>query len=474
MVWSRHPSAFSDQDTDTLINLANLATIAIENARLYETERTAVRTLAEAHTKLETQYEHLRRASSVHEELTQLVLRGRGLSDLVEMVAKHTGGKVAILDAGLEILAASPDPDVLVALARRHLRSGRNRPDPARGSPPPFADPASGSWLVTRGVVAGGERLGHLCVALPHPPTGLDPVIVEQAAIVCALELTKERAVSEAQTRVRSDFLWDLLEGSISDDSEALVRARHLGYALPPKVRIMLVPVQGLDEWAGRGGTADAMDRRRESLVRAGEQLAGAAGTAQAFAARRGSLIAMVVGGSESSAQAKKLAEAVVGGLSEANPDLAFSAGLSACVALAANLEPAYRQAQHALSAIPVVAASRRVAVFDDLGVLRFLLAPADRGELVGFARRILGPLIDYDQAHGAELVRTVEVYLANDCNLQRAAEQIYVHPKTVRYRLDRAEALSGINLATQQDRFDAHLAVTIIRALALDGSDVS
>ena len=92
----------------------------------------------------------------------------------------------------------------------------------------------------------------------------------------------------------------------------------------------------------------------------------------------------------------------------------------------------------------------------------------------MGFARRILGPLIDYDEAHGAELVRTVEVYLANDCNLQRAAEQIFVHPKTVRYRLDRVEALSGISLATQQDRFDAHLAVTIIRALALDGSDAS
>jgi purine catabolism regulator len=291
---------------------------------------------------------------------------------------------------------------------------------------------------------------------------------------VCALELTKERAVSEAQTRVRSDFLWDLLEGSISDDAEALVRARHLGYGLPPKLRIMLLPVQGLDEWTGRGGAADTMDRRRESLVRASERLATAAGTSQAFAARRGSLIALVVAGSESSSEAKRLAEAVIGGLSEANPDLDFSAGLSSCVALAANLKPAYLQAQHALSAIPVVAAEQRVAVFDDLGVLRFLLAPADRGALVGFARKVLGPLVDYDRSHGAELVRTVEVYLASDCNLQRTAEHLYVHPKTVRYRLDRAEALSGISLATQQDRFDAHLAVTIIRALALDGPEPS
>jgi DNA-binding PucR family transcriptional regulator len=133
-------------------------------------------------------------------------------------------------------------------------------------------------------------------------------------------------------------------------------------------------------------------------------------------------------------------------------------------------MNPAYLQAQHALSAIPVVAAGGRVAVFDDLGVLRFLLAPADRGELVGFARKTLGPVIDYDRGHNAELVRTVEVYLANDCNLQRTAEHLYVHPKTVRYRLDRVEELGGISLATQQDRFNAQLAITIIRALALSG----
>jgi sugar diacid utilization regulator/GAF domain-containing protein len=472
MVWSRHPSAFSGQETDTLINLANLATIAIENARLYETERTAVRTLAEAHSKLEVQFELLRRASSVHEELTQLVLRGRGLSDLVETVAKHTGGGVAILDAGLEVLASSPGSDLVVSRARRRLSSGRRRSREEHGSAtlPPSRGPG-GWWFVTREVVAGGEGLGHLCVALPHPPGSLDPVIVEQAAIVCALELTKERAVGEAQTRVRSDLLWDLLEGNINDDSEALIRARYLGYSLPPKLRIMLVPVRGLDEWARReGASADAVDRRRESLVRAGERLASSAASHQVFAARRGSLIAVLVSGSESSTEAKGLAEAVLEGLGEANPDLDFSAGISSCVPLAADMNPAYLQAQHALSAIPVVAAGGRVAVFDDLGVLRFLLAPADRGELVGFARKTLGPVIDYDRGHNAELVRTVEVYLANDCNLQRTAEHLYVHPKTVRYRLDRVEELGGISLATQQDRFNAQLAITIIRALALSG----
>jgi sugar diacid utilization regulator/putative methionine-R-sulfoxide reductase with GAF domain len=471
MVWSRHPSAFSDADIDSLINLANLATIAIENARLYETERTAVRTLAEAHRRLEEQYELLQRASNVHEELTQLVLEGGGLPDLVEMVAKHTGGKVAILDPVLEVLATSPDADRLIDRVQRHLRhqSGRGgrggREAQGTLTKPPAA--SSSGWLLLRDVVAGGERLAHLCVDLSEQPGSLDPVIVEQASIVCALQLTKERAVTDARTRVRSDFLWDLLEGNLNDDSEALVRARHLGYSLPTRLRVLLVPVGGLDEWARTSGaSADAVDRRRESLVRAAERLGEAAGHGAIVAARRGSMIALVL--PAAAVAARGLAEAMLEGLEAANPDLTFSGGVSASVPLSASLDQAYLQAQHALSAIPVLATARRVVAFDELGVLQFLLAPADRGQLVSFARKVLGGATDYDRDHRADLVRTVEVYLASDCNLQRTAEQLFIHPKTVRYRLDRVEELAGICLASQQDRFDAQLALTIIRALSL------
>jgi sugar diacid utilization regulator/putative methionine-R-sulfoxide reductase with GAF domain len=474
MVWSRHAAAFTGADIDSLINLANLATIAIENARLYETERTSVRTLAEANRRLEEQYELLQRGSDVHEELTQLVLEGGALSDLVAMVAKHTRGKVVIFDPGLEVLVTSGGAEAILDRARRHLQGARSsrEPDGAGTSIPP--SPAFDHWLLIRGVVAGGDRLAHLCVALEHAPGSLDKVIVEQAAIVCALELTKERAVTEARTRVRSDFLWDLLDGNLSDDSEALVRARYLGYTLPARLRVMLVTIAGIDEWArDSGASADAVDRRRESLVRAAMAVAGEAAPG-AFAARRGSLLALVLPASPETGEARTLAETVLEGLRAANPDLELSAGISACRALTADLNPAYLQAEHALSAISMLGSGgRRVVVFDDLGVLRFLLAPADRGELVDFARKVLGPVMDYDRDHHADLVRTVEVYLACDCNLQRAGEQLYVHPKTVRYRLDRVEELAGISLASQRDRFEAQLATTMIRALSLveDGS---
>jgi purine catabolism regulator len=99
---------------------------------------------------------------------------------------------------------------------------------------------------------------------------------------------------------------------------------------------------------------------------------------------------------------------------------------------------------------------------------MRFLLAPGDRSDLRDFARRVLGGVLDYDRDHPSDLTGTVEEYLAHDCNLQRTAAAMFVHAKTVRYRLDKVQAIAGLDFALQRDRFEAQLAISILRSLEL------
>jgi DNA-binding PucR family transcriptional regulator len=68
--------------------------------------------------------------------------------------------------------------------------------------------------------------------------------------------------------------------------------------------------------------------------------------------------------------------------------------------------------------------------------------------------------------------MKTLETFLAENCSLRSAAKRLGLHPKTIRYRLSRVEQLTKLDLATQQDRFDAQLAATIIRALAIRDTD--
>lgn len=150
-----------------------------------------------------------------------------------------------------------------------------------------------------------------------------------------------------------------------------------------------------------------------------------------------------------------------------------MAAGVSACVDWSADLRAAHRQARYALAAATSGAAASGAAagvvLFDELGLLQFLLAPSDRTDQLRYARSVLGPAIDYDAEHHTDLVATLSAYLDDGCSLTRAADRLYVHPKTVRYRLRRVEELTGRDLAGQADRFDAQLAIAILAALHLD-----
>jgi sugar diacid utilization regulator/putative methionine-R-sulfoxide reductase with GAF domain len=460
LAWSSHPAAFDEEDEEVLAGLANLAAIAIQNARLYESAREAADRLELANRALRQQYDVLERATAMQTELTQLVLDGGGLPALVDMVARYTGGDVAVLYAELEPLAVTADcDDALLAQAREQvaaLRRNRRIGADAR---------AGDGVLIICEVSSGEEPMAYLCVRLDRPPTELTQLITQQAAVVCALELTKQRAVVDARTQVRSDFLWDLLEGKVADVAEATLRGRHLGHTLPRKLRVMLIDIGGLEFWAHTaGGAADLVERRRSALLAEIERLAAQTGPARVLSARRASALVLIVPGLEDVRDARKFATRLVSGLAADAPELRFSAGVSTCHDLTANLSSALSQARTALAS--VAGAPLPVALFDDLGVSRFLLAPGRRADLADFVRGVLGPILDYDREHSTHLLETLNAYLAEDLNLGRTAKRLYCHPKTVRYRLDRARDLTGRDLTSQRDCFDIQLALRMMGAL--------
>jgi sugar diacid utilization regulator/putative methionine-R-sulfoxide reductase with GAF domain len=460
LAWSSHPAAFDEEDEEVLAGLANLAAIAIQNARLYESAREAADRLELANRALRQQYDVLERATAMQTELTQLVLDGGGLPALVDMVARYTGGDVAVLYAELEPLAVTADcDDALLAQAREQvaaLRRNRRIGADAR---------AGDGVLIICEVSSGEEPMAYLCVRLDRPPTELTQLITQQAAVVCALELTKQRAVVDARTQVRSDFLWDLLEGKVADVAEATLRGRHLGHTLPRKLRVMLIDIGGLEFWAHTaGGAADLVERRRSALLAEIERLAAQTGPARVLSARRASALVLIVPGLEDVGDARKFATRLVSGLAADAPELRFSAGVSTCHDLTANLSSALSQARTALAS--VAGAPLPVALFDDLGVSRFLLAPGRRADLADFVRGVLGPILDYDREHSTHLLETLNAYLAEDLNLGQTAKRLYCHPKTVRYRLDRARDLTGRDLTSQRNCFDIQLALRMMGAL--------
>lgn len=131
--------------------------------------------------------------------------------------------------------------------------------------------------------------------------------------------------------------------------------------------------------------------------------------------------------------------------------------GLSDPLTSPGDLPTAQRQARWALHR----AQERRLAVLhhsDDLGDSVFL--PGDRKDSRAAARRVLGPVLEYDEAHGAHFMESLRAFLEENRSWQRAAERLHVHKQTLVYRLRRVEALTSRSLSDTGDVADLWLAL--------------
>lgn len=79
------------------------------------------------------------------------------------------------------------------------------------------------------------------------------------------------------------------------------------------------------------------------------------------------------------------------------------------------------------------------------------------------FVARVLGPVIEHDQRSGAELVATLRVFLATGGSWVRTADELHLHPNSVRYRIGKAAELTGRDLADNRARVDVSLALELL-----------
>ncbi|RFQ34947.1 PucR family transcriptional regulator, partial [Pseudomonas sp. ATCC 13867] len=77
---------------------------------------------------------------------------------------------------------------------------------------------------------------------------------------------------------------------------------------------------------------------------------------------------------------------------------------------------------------------------------------PGSLDEALRVHRNVLGLLADYDQQQGAQLQRTLRVFLAHNRSWQKAAQELNVHKQTLVYRIRRIEEICGRSLDSTED----------------------
>ena len=123
-------------------------------------------------------------------------------------------------------------------------------------------------------------------------------------------------------------------------------------------------------------------------------------------------------------------------------------------------LTGALEEARYALRAAELEGGPVSVGVGEDLTSYVRLLAAVPEGVRRPFAKRTLGDVVAYDEAHHADLIATLQSFLECSGSWSRTAAALHLHVNTVRYRIGRIEELTGRDLRCLPDQVDLLLAL--------------
>lgn len=166
----------------------------------------------------------------------------------------------------------------------------------------------------------------------------------------------------------------------------------------------------------------------------------------------------------ESSQEARAAVAALSAAARSAVPGLQLTWGVSAARGDPLRYHDAHREAIAALTGARRLRAGE-CSLYDELGIVRVLLGGSGGdADLQRFISDVAGPLQDYDAKHDGALIRTLRAYFDNDCSQRRAAEALFIHPKTLSYRLGQISELSGLDLQLHADRMRADLALRMLQ----------
>ncbi|MGI3784038.1 MAG: helix-turn-helix domain-containing protein [Janthinobacterium lividum] len=451
-VWRRTATAYDDTDTQHLVALADLAAIAIDNASLIESNASALVQVEEANERLASQLDRVDRALALQHQLIDDLLNRRRVKELVCTLAAHTGCPVALLDRDHDVIASSAGVTRELVAGAVSLLTQHNR------GPGPDQIRSSTTAAAVHAVRIGDELTGWLAVG-PSPGVVQSDLslVLTQGALACALAQLQERAASEARAAMREDVLLNLLTGSEPDRQAAVARAKQLGIELKGRLRVCVAFIGLRVDTSASLADAASADSLRRHIMREIEQILLEQNVSRSLSALRGDA-GVVLTRSDAPQLRPALAE-VAGVLTRRHPGTTIRWGVSAARTNPMDLGDASHEASTALQIARTSAASA-VALFDQLGIVGLVLSGPQGSNLQEFVAGTIGPLVEHDRARGSQLVLTLRTWLDCNCSQGETAEALFVHAKTIKYRLDQVCRLTDLDLGQHKDRLRADLAI--------------
>jgi len=409
------------------------------------------------------------RKLQIYTRLTRLAADGAELSDLARAMSEITRHSVLIHDKRLNIIAEIPSADLQPFWENitNQLSKTENLPASLRDRQKAgehdigISQELFGS--ISRVIVpitVGEVARGYLSIIASEDTLDtLDQIVAEAGASICAVDMSRTKAVRETEKKLQSDLLTALLQENLS-----------------PRDAKLWMDAMGLDQTQAHAAlqfswdSPSAPSRRRLETLLNGEVarmrikvVLNPAGEAvicfcQVPKSEKGFQIALEF--------AQKVFEQAL----REYPDVPIRCGVGSPADDLNHWHLSFKEAGLALD-LATRLEKNKPLYYPDLSVYRLLLLLEEKPELQVFQEDILGPLLSHENKD--KLIETLEAYFEQHGNLSQTAETLYIHRNTLSYRLERIAEISGLDLNHPETALAVQLALKINRLMKDKGKNI-
>ncbi|UWG99050.1 XylR N-terminal domain-containing protein [Dehalobacter sp. DCM] len=441
----------------------------------YEMDKISVE-LEEAHRRITAQNTILERSVSIHERLTECILKGKGVAEIAENLAELMKCDVIVEDHLLTLLATSVSSKYTSELPSRFYTL---QSSPEFNKNITFFKRRTRTFEIVDHyqdvpvhrlicpIIVRSQLLGYVSLLRVNATFAeIDRIGLEHAASVVAVELLKENEIADTENRIRGDFLEDLLAGNYTDSNSIISRARALDYDITAPHRVLYLGVHNFNE------LVRCYKQDEKKIMQFKDKLADCVrislkelGKVVVLGKSNDLILLIPLKDPEvPEKDTRELAEQIIHRVSKDFPKINMTIGVGSLCLKLEDYKKSLYSAKKAVDICKNLNKKGKAVSLEQLGTHALLFSSLNPEDMQHFARQQIGSLVEHDEKYQTKLIPTLEELLNQCGNVLSAARALNLSVSGLKYRLNLIEEITGLDLRDSKDSFNMRLALIILR----------
>lgn len=272
-------------------------------------------------------------------------------------------------------------------------------------------------------------------------PSNLEEQLIQQAALLCQIELQKQQEMKQVNQAYKDTFIFDLLYGNIKSVEDIITRGNLWDVDFQRPHAVIVFSLKDFELYSSDSRLIDKLSHMIDLGISQRKM------NALTMTKRDEIILIYPLQNESPEIDRQDVTEFISWVFSQSSKigvENRIIPGIGRTYCNPTELFRSYQEAKvgRELGLIMGI----EFPFFSDLGLVQ-ILYNHDLQELKEYYRDTIGPLEHYDQIHETNFMETLEIYLRNQCDLSKSADALFLHRNSLRYRLKKIEEILNVQL---------------------------